>query len=130
MVVNAYVTISYYLSVFISYFRVWFRIAKIRKKNQYLKNILLYSRKFVFLHIIGINIAINNNALMNKIAITQQIEKEFAYIDSLILAHTNSAIAKVNAEAMQTYWEIGQYISDRLKSSQWGTRLLANLPTI
>ena len=64
---------------------------------------------------------------MNKIAITQQIEKEFAYIDSLILAHTNSAIAKVNAEAMQTYWEIGQYISDRLKSSQWGTNVVGEL---
>ena len=64
---------------------------------------------------------------MNKIAITQQIEQEFAYIDSLISAHTNSAIAKVNAEAMQTYWEIGQYISDRLKSSQWGAKVVGEL---
>lgn len=34
---------------------------------------------------------------------TIQLEKEFAYVDSLIAAHTNAAIAKVNAEALQTY---------------------------
>ena len=28
---------------------------------------------------------------------------------------------------MQTYWEIGQYISDRLKSSQWGTKVVGEL---
>lgn len=61
------------------------------------------------------------------VAITKQIEQEFAYIDSLISAHTNSAIVKVNAEAMQTYWEIGQYISDKLKSSQWGANVVGEL---
>ena len=45
------------------------------------------------------------NDNMNS-AITKQIEQEFAYIDSIISAHTNSAIAKVNAEALQTYWEV------------------------
>ena len=34
------------------------------------------------------------NGNMNS-AITKQIEQEFAYIDSIISAHTNSAIAKV-----------------------------------
>lgn len=37
----------------------------------------------------------------------QQHEQEFAYVDLLITAHTNAAIAKVNAEALQTYWEVG-----------------------
>lgn len=32
-----------------------------------------------------------------------ELEQEFAYLDSLITAHTNTAIAKVNAEALQTY---------------------------
>lgn len=31
-----------------------------------------------------------------------QLEQEFAYVDSLITAHTNAAIAKLNAEALQT----------------------------
>lgn len=62
-----------------------------------------------------------------NLAITKQIEQEFAYIDSIISTHTNSAIAKVNAEALQTYWEVGEYISQRLKSSAWGTHIVDEL---
>jgi len=47
--------------------------------------------------------------------ITKQIEQEFAYVDSIITAHTNAAVAKVNAEALQTYWEVGEYISHHIK---------------
>ena len=59
--------------------------------------------------------------------ITKQIEKEFAHVDSIISAHTNSAIAKVNAEILQTYWEVGEYISQRLKDSNWGTHVVGEL---
>jgi len=59
--------------------------------------------------------------------ITKQIEKEFAFVDSIISAHTNSAIAKVNAEILQTYWEVGEYISLRLKNSTWGTHVVGEL---
>lgn len=65
--------------------------------------------------------------MMKKLAITKQIEQEFAYVDSIIAAHTNSAIAKVNAESLQTYWEIGQYISWKLKSTQWGSHVVGEL---
>lgn len=58
---------------------------------------------------------------------TIQLEKEFAYVDSLITAHINAAIAKVNAEALQTYWEVGGYISDRLKNAQWGDHVVSEL---
>lgn len=58
---------------------------------------------------------------------TVQLEQEFAYVDSLITAHTNAAIAKVNAEALQTYWEVGAYISDRLKNAQWGDHVVSEL---
>ena len=57
----------------------------------------------------------------------QQLEQEFAYVDSLITAHTTAAIAKVNAEALQTYWEVGGYISDRLKNAQWGDHVVSEL---
>lgn len=57
----------------------------------------------------------------------QQYQQEFAYVNSLITAHTNTAIAKVNAEALQTYWEIGAYISDRLKNAQWGDHVVSEL---
>ncbi|MCQ2375680.1 MAG: DUF1016 N-terminal domain-containing protein, partial [Salinivirgaceae bacterium] len=58
---------------------------------------------------------------------TIQLEKEFAYVDLLITAHTNTAIAKVNAEALQTYWEVGAYISNRLKNAQWGDHVVSEL---
>lgn len=56
-----------------------------------------------------------------------QFEREFAYLDSLISARTNAAIAKVNAEALQTYWEVGSYISNRLKNAQWGDHVVSEL---
>jgi len=59
--------------------------------------------------------------------ITQQIEQEFAYVDSIITAHTNAAVAKVNAEALQTYWEVGEFVSERLKSSAWGDHIVSEL---
>ena len=43
------------------------------------------------------------------------LQQDFAHVDSIIQAHTNAAIAKVNAEALQTYWEIGEYISQQIK---------------
>ena len=59
--------------------------------------------------------------------ITPLMEQEFAIVDSIITAHTNAAIAKVNAEALQTYWEVGAYISDRLKNAQWGDHVVSEL---
>ena len=50
-----------------------------------------------------------------------------AYVDSLIRAHTNTAIAKVNAEQLQMYWEIGGYISQHLKDSSWGDHVVSEL---
>jgi len=61
------------------------------------------------------------------IIITQQIEQEFAYVDSIITAHTNAAVAKVNAEALQTYWEVGEYISHHIKESAWGDKVVSEL---
>lgn len=65
--------------------------------------------------------------MTNEITNIQKLEQEFAYVDSLITAHTNAAIAKVNAEALQTYWEVGAYISDHLKNAQWGDHVVSEL---
>ena len=65
--------------------------------------------------------------MINDTTNIQQFEQEFAYVDSLITAHTNAAIAKINAEALQTYWEVGGYISDRLKTAQWGDHVVSEL---
>ena len=58
---------------------------------------------------------------------TIQIEKDFAYVDSLIAAHTNAAVAKVNAEVLQTYWEVGEFVSGRIKESNWGDHVVSEL---
>ena len=60
-----------------------------------------------------LNVDMENKGLVEFDA---NLEREFAYIDSLISSHTNMAIAKVNAEALQTYWEVGAFISEKLKS--------------
>lgn len=65
--------------------------------------------------------------MATEIANIQQLEQDFAYLDSLITAHTNAAIAKLNAEALQTYWEVGGYISIRLKNAQWGDHVVSEL---
>lgn len=65
--------------------------------------------------------------MTNELTNIQQLEQEFAYVDSLITAHTNAAIAKVNAESLQTYWEVGAFISDRLKNTQWGDHVVSEL---
>lgn len=63
----------------------------------------------------------------NIVKIDTQMEQEFAHVDSIINSHTNSAIAKLNAEALQTYWEVGQFVSDCLHSSRWGEHAVAEL---
>ncbi len=55
------------------------------------------------------------------------LQQDFAHVDSIIQAHTNAAIAKVNTEALQTYWEIGEYISQQIKSAAWGDSVVSEL---
>lgn len=54
-----------------------------------------------------------------------KLEQQFEYVNSLIERHRSSAIAKVNMEALLTYWEVGQYISQHLKSAQWGATVVS-----
>ena len=56
-----------------------------------------------------------------------QLEKQFEYVNSLIEQHRSSAIAKVNIEALLTNWEVGQYISQQLKSAHWGAKVVSEL---
>lgn len=65
--------------------------------------------------------------MKDAIVRNEDVQQEFAYVDSLIRAHTNTAIAKVNAEQLQMYWEIGCYISQHLKDSSWGDHVVSEL---
>lgn len=56
-----------------------------------------------------------------------ELEQQFEYVNSLIEQHRSSAIAKVNIEALLTNWEVGQYISQQLKSAHWGAKVVSDL---
>ena len=56
-----------------------------------------------------------------------ELEKQFEFINSLIEQHRSSAISLMNNEAIQMYWDIGQYISSQLKSAHWGTKVVSDL---
>ncbi|MCQ2148105.1 MAG: DUF1016 N-terminal domain-containing protein [Bacteroidales bacterium] len=60
-------------------------------------------------------------------SLSDKIERDFAYVDSIITSHHTTAIAKVNAEALQMYWEIGMFISERIKTSEWGANVVGEL---
>ena len=62
-----------------------------------------------------------------QLAHTENIEKQFEFVDTIINHHLSNAIQKVNTEALLTYWEVGQYISRQLKSSAWGAKVVSEL---
>ena len=58
---------------------------------------------------------------------TSDLEKQFAYVDTIINRHYNAALANVNLESLLTAWEVGQYVSVQLKSSHWGAKVVSDL---
>lgn len=71
------------------------------------------------------------NLMKNRIKTTSEnmseLEQQFAYVNTIIERHRESAIRLVNGEALLTNWEIGQYISTQLKSSAWGDKVVSQL---
>ena len=58
---------------------------------------------------------------------TSDLEKQFAYVDTIINKHYTAAVANVNLESLLTAWEVGQYVSAQLKSSHWGAKVVSDL---
>ena len=56
-----------------------------------------------------------------------ELERQFAFVNSMIERYRSSAISMVNTAALQMNWEIGQYISMQLKSSKWGAKVVGDL---
>ncbi len=54
-------------------------------------------------------------------------EKEFLQIISLIQTAKQKAFQAVNTELMGLYWNIGEYISNKIKSAQWGDSVVKEL---
>ncbi len=50
-----------------------------------------------------------------------KIQSQFEELRSIIVSHKNRAYQAVNTELISTYWEVGKYISGKVKAAEWGT---------
>ncbi|MGX1023576.1 DUF1016 N-terminal domain-containing protein [Flavobacterium sp. CS20] len=55
------------------------------------------------------------------------MEQEFADIIRLIKKSKANAIRLVNAELITLYWNIGEYISNKIEKSEWGESVVSKL---
>lgn len=54
-------------------------------------------------------------------------EREFMPIVLLISRAKEKALLSVNQELITLYWEVGKYISEKIKKAEWGDRIITNL---
>ena len=55
------------------------------------------------------------------------VEKDFQQVHDIVVFHHSEVARKVNTEMLQMAWEIGQYISARIKSASWGAKVVDEL---
>jgi predicted nuclease of restriction endonuclease-like (RecB) superfamily len=58
---------------------------------------------------------------------TDRLQPQFTEVLTLIKTAQSRVIATTNQELIQLYWSIGQYISDRLKTTEWGQKTIEQL---
>lgn len=63
--------------------------------------------------------------MKNEIIANQ--EQQFNEILNIILQHRSRASRAVNEEVLYTAWEIGGYVSHKLKSEEWGSKVVSQL---
>lgn len=61
----------------------------------------------------------------NKIAIS--MEQQFGEVIDIILQHKSRASRAVNNELLFTAWHVGRYVSAKLKSEEWGSKVVSQL---
>lgn len=61
----------------------------------------------------------------NKIAVS--VEQQFGEVIDIILRHKSRASNAVNAELLLTAWHVGGYVSAKLKSEEWGSKVVSQL---
>jgi len=57
----------------------------------------------------------------------QNIEKQFEEVANLIITTKNKVFRDVNYSLIDLYWNLGNYISDKVKSEGWGKSVVKNL---
>jgi len=63
----------------------------------------------------------------NDKLITSEMEKDFQEINRLIKKAKSEALKHVNKELINLYWNVGKFINNKLKSSQWGDAVVEQL---
>lgn len=61
----------------------------------------------------------------NKTAIS--MEQQFGEVIDIILQHKSRASRAVNNELLFTAWHVGRYVSAKLKSEEWGSKVVTQL---
>jgi hypothetical protein len=61
-----------------------------------------------------------NNAVIS-------IEQQFGEVIDIILQHKSRATKVVNEELLLTAWHVGGYVSAKLKSEEWGSKVVTQL---
>ena len=54
-------------------------------------------------------------------------EQQFEEIRSIITMHRERALRDVNEESLQMSWTVGKIVSNRLKSNEWGSKVVTQL---
>ena len=54
-------------------------------------------------------------------------EKQFDEVISTIQLHQSKASRMVNEELLQPAWYVGSYVSAKLKSEEWGSKVVSQL---
>ena len=61
----------------------------------------------------------------NKIIVS--MEQQFGEVIDIILQHKGRASRAVNNELLYTAWHVGGYVSAKLKSEEWGSKVVTQL---
>ena len=59
--------------------------------------------------------------------ITVSVEQQFGEVIDIILRHKSRASKAVNKELLLTAWHVGGYVSTKLKSEEWGSKVVTQL---
>lgn len=64
---------------------------------------------------------------MKNYDIVMSIEQQFGEVIDIILQHKSRASRAVNEELLLTAWYVGGYVSAKLKSEEWGSKVVSQL---
>ena len=59
--------------------------------------------------------------------ILKSTEQQFSEVVNIILRHKSRATKAVNEELLLTAWHVGGYVSAKLKSEEWGSKVVSQL---